>query len=276
LFKGDKRAALLGIANIFLNGGCQPLQMVPLSGRAIPRIDCRRFYFALTNFCNRSCELCCCHSDPSRSTHLPLARFEEIIACGEPYEAQLEGGEPLLHADFWTMVDRLVSDPNCVRITLCTNAVLLPWGKPGQSREEIIAGLRAWLSRFQGKPFVIKPSVNSHLIDRDPRHIEKMRLLLDAFDGMVWQDGSAIRFNVRRIPTAPDGERWINAALEEAGLAEWANDFIYQRIGRAEDMEDLQRPYIIPDPVKFSLISPDGKDFGCDLVERANYMKDMK
>jgi len=275
LFNGDKRQALLGVADIFMDGAALPLRMVPLSGKAVPRMEGRprRFYFALTNLCNRACELCCCHSDPSRSTHLSMDRFQEIITCGAAYEAQLEGGEPLLHPHFNAMVSTLTSDPHCVRIILCSNTVLLPWGAPNASEKDTVARLQQWLQPFQAKPFLLKPSINSHLIERDPRHIEKMRLLHTAFEEMNWPQGSAMQFNVRRRPDTPDGDRWITSALEKAGLSGIANDFVYQRIGRAENEEHLARPYIIPDHVEFSLFSPDGRDFGFNLVARANHMK---
>lgn len=270
LFNGDKRGALLGVARLFTDGTSQAVQRIPLSGRVMAFLPerPRRFYFALTNFCNRSCELCCCHSDPRHGTFLSFEVFERTIRCGEPYEAQMEGGEPLLHPDFDKMAGRLAEDPACLRVVLCTNATMLPW-------EGGVDGLAAWLARFSRKPFLLKPSINAHLLERDPRHLDRMGLLRAAFETIGWPEGSGLLFNVRRRPDVEGGERWIVEELERRGLADISNDFVYQRLGKAEDEEGLDRPYVIPDPVRFSLISPDGIDFGCDLIARADHMKTL-
>lgn len=65
-------------------------------------------------------------------------------------------------------------------------------------------------------------------------------------------------------------------ADEEMGLYELCNYFEYQRYGKVKDEDDLALPYIVSNPVKFYLIAPDGKNFGTDLIERANYMENMK
>lgn len=240
-------------------------------------MDIERYYFALTNFCNRSCELCSCHSDPTKTTNLDFERFKDNLKA-DYYEAQLEGGEPTIHPDFDRMVDYLIKDSRCQRIILCTNAATIPIAKRNGvvHEEESLEKIKQWFDKFNGKPFVLKPSINSHLISHSAVHWEKMALIKKAFEsGLV--DGQLV-FNVRRIPKpmTSDGEAWIIDKLKELGLYQYCNDFEYQRYGKGKLEEDLQLPYIIPNPVKFFLIAPDGKNFGTDLVARADYMENLK
>lgn len=242
--------------------------------------DITRLYFALTNFCNRACELCSCHSDPSRGTFLSFEQFLDILKPHAHYEAQLEGGEPTIHPDFERMVQHCMNDQACDKVVLCTNAVVVPIQlRQGQvQEEESLVKVRQWLSQFQAKPFVLKPSINSHLIQHSRVHMQKMVLLAKAWDSMEWKEGSQLLYNVRRIPApmTPDGEQWMVEQLKTLELYERCNDFFYQRYGKAKDEEDLAVPYIISNPVKFYLIAPDGKNFDTDLVGRADYMEKMQ
>jgi hypothetical protein len=243
-------------------------------------MEITRYYFALTNFCNRSCELCSCHSDPTRTTNLTFDKFIEIVQSNKEYEAQLEGGEPTIHPDFFKMVDYLVKDPLCKKIILCTNAVTMPIVKKSGVlyEEESIDKMKEWLIQFIKKPFVLKPSVNSHLINHSSVHMEKMVIIKKSFESLNFLEGSQLVYNVRRIPKpmTEDGEIWITENLKKLDLYHLCNDFEYQRYGKAKNEEDLSVPFIISNPVKFFLIAPDGKNFGTDLIERANYMEDMK
>lgn len=238
-----------------------------------------RYYFALTNLCNRACELCSCHSDPSRGTHLSFDKFKEILAGDHDYEAQLEGGEPTIHPEFWNMVSYVANDPRCKKIILCINAVKIPISKLVRTdyakSEELV---KKWFIPFQSKPFVLKPSVNSHLINHSTVHMEKMVIIRDAFLNIKWLEGSQLIYNVRRIPKpmTEDGEQWIVDDLKKLGLYDFCNDFEYQRYGKGKDEEDLALPFIVANPVKFHLISPDGKDFETDLIARADYMENMQ
>lgn len=243
-------------------------------------MEITRYYFALTNFCNRSCELCSCHSDPSKTTNLTYEKFLEIVQSNKEYEAQLEGGEPTIHPDFDKMVKYLVNDSFCKKIILCTNAVVMPIVKKAGIlyQEESLIKMKQWLMKFIEKPFVLKPSINSHLINHSKVHMEKMVLIKQAFESLPFKEGSQLTYNVRRIPIpmTEDGEEWIQKQLKTLNLYHLCNDFEYQRYGKGKDEEALDLPYIVSNPVKFFLIAPDGKNFGTDLIERANYMEDMK
>lgn len=243
-------------------------------------MEITRYYFALTNFCNRSCELCSCHSDPTRTTNLSFDKFVEIVNSNKEYEAQLEGGEPTIHPDFERMVEYLVNDPLCKKIILCTNAVKMPLKKENGKllEEESILLMKDWLNKFIKKPFILKPSINSHLIKHSSVHMEKMKVIKDAFEDMNFLEGSQLIYNVRRIPKpmTEDGEQWIVQLLDDFNLKHLCNDFEYQRYGKGKNEEGLELPYIISNPVKFYLIAPDGENFGTDLIKRADYMENMK
>ncbi len=250
--------------------------------------DIVRFYFALTNFCNRACELCSCHSDPTKKTFLDFEHYQKIISDGifsaqkegksGKYETQLEGGEPTIHPDFYRLVDYSIQDELCSRIIVCTNAVKIPFDHEPQIAIEKI---KDWIRLFKEKLFILKPSINSHLITHSSIHMKKMVFIMKAWEELMkegeLQEGSFLYFNVRRIPApmTSDSEAWITKMTEDLGLSKYCNNYEYQKYGKAKNEEFLKEPYIVSNPVKFHLIAPDGKDFGSDLISRADHMEDM-
>jgi len=224
-----------------------------------------RYYFALTNFCNRTCDFCCCSSGPNKKAFLPFEELKNVLR-EESYEIQLEGGEPTLHPDFYKIVEYASSDDRCKKIILCTNGTTVP------------KDINIWLKKFSFKPFVLKPSINSHLIKKDKSHVSKMVLLKDAFIKYPWRFESKLIFNVRRIPKplSKDGEEWITKLIKENGLEEFSNNWEFQRYGRGAKEGGLSLPFVVENPISFKLISPDGKDFNCDLIKRALHMETLK
>ena len=60
----------------------------------------KKYYLALTNLCNRNCDFCCTYSSPEKRTKLNFAWIENLLSnANDKYEAQLEGGEPLMYPD---------------------------------------------------------------------------------------------------------------------------------------------------------------------------------
>lgn len=224
----------------------------------------KRYYFALTTKCNRECPFCSCYSGPTKRTFLSLKSFEEILPKGDEFEVQFEGGEPLLHPDLMKMVEIARNTGCCLKITLCTNGVLLP-----DNAELLINYFRTF-----GEPFVLKLSINSYLIEIDPKHLEKAELIRDAFEELKKMGRYSLVFNVRRNkkPLSIDDDQWLVDELERRGLAKISNIFFYQRYGRAGSREELEPPFIIKNPVEFYLINPDGTNHGTDLIERAQAM----
>lgn len=237
-----------------------------------------RYYFALTNFCNRACPLCSCHSDPYKTTFLSDSQFYAFLT--QPYEIQLEGGEPLLHPNFYAYVKYVEADPLCQRVILCTNGDRIPWkfheGKPSPQTP---ASLSNWLSLFAAKPFTLKPSINQYLVDRDTHLLSKLQALKEVFEQVFPnRETHQLVFDVR-VNCNKEGQQLAEPFLAQAeslGLLEDAAVYSYQKYGKAEAEEGLAKPFIIANPVQFELVSPDGETFGMDLEARANWMKKMR
>lgn len=244
-----------------------------------------RYYFAITNHCNRRCELCCCYSDPGRSTYLPLEKFKEILPGEGEFEIQMEGGEPLLHPDLDDMIFYAQGTGRCTRVTLGTNAALLPYSYSGLKQnagsklnpEKSVEQLKHFFLKYN-PPFVLKPSINYHLIETDNLHLDKAEVIRDCFEELKSPGDYSLVFNARRRkkPMAIDDDQWLVNELEKRGLAEYSNIFFYQRYGLAKDRDELELPFIIENPVEFHLISPDGKNWGTELIARSESMKNME
>lgn len=232
------------------------------SGKRYPR-----FYFTMTNFCNRSCPFCCCSSSPQKKTFLPFEKFVELLNTEDEYEVQFEGGEPLVHPEFYKMAEYCLNDERCKLIILCTNSVLIPFN----NEEKLIK----WLSLFKNKPFILKPSYNSYLIKKDKNLLNKLIMIKNVWNKIDWQVGSNFIINVRRDQLAKDKESWINDDMKTSGLISNANIFFYQKMGFAKDEEYIE-PVTIQNGMRFYLIAPDGTNWNTGLAERAKYMEDME
>lgn len=237
-----------------------------------------RYYFALTNFCNRECPLCSCHSDPHKTTFLSDEQFYGFLK--QPYEIQLEGGEPLLHPKFYEYLAYVQSDPLCQRVILCTNGDRLPWKfRDGKPTPESSPSISNWLALFGHKPLLLKPSINQYLVDRDPLLLAKLAFLSEEFSKLYGDDSEyELTFNVR-VNCNTSGKQMDEPFLEQArklGLLQHSAIYSYQKYGKAEEEEGLERPFIIANPVRFELVAPDGQTFGTDLEARANWMKTME
>lgn len=219
-----------------------------------------RLYFAITNACNRGCPWCSACAKRKGKTFLSLDRFRELLPADEPFEVQLEGGEPLCHPDFWEFVRIARAHGGCQRLVLCTNGTLLP-RRP--------RGLLVWFERL-GTPLSIKLSINHFLLDRDPHLLQLATLLRDLLGR---NPERALVINVRRRRGVDDDDRAVVEAIERAGLAPWANVFFLQRLGAASEQHTWERPY--PTWDNYRLINPDGQVFGPDLVARAEAMREL-
>ena len=224
----------------------------------------KRFYLAITNNCNRSCEFCSMFSRPGLQSFMSLDWIEEKFASEKcEFEVQLEGGEPCIHPEFVDIVRYFNEHPHCSKIILTTNATTLPW-KKGE--------LFDWLSLFK-KPFVIKPSVNHHLIERDKNlflKCENMKFM------MKYLENGQLILNVRlRRDVETNDDKWITDELKERNLLDCSNVFYIQRYGFAADDEKYELPFVIENPLDFYLYSPDCKNFGQDLIARSEHMKKL-
>jgi len=219
-----------------------------------------RVYFAVTNACNRACPWCSVYSRPGLDTWLSVDAMAALLPRTGIFEAQLEGGEPLLHPELPAMVARVWATGRCARLVLCTNGLRLP-----RAHGPLVAALRAF-----GEPFTLKLSVNHHLHERDPHHLARAEAAAEAIASLR-AEGRAVDLvlNLRRR-RGGDDDAWLRRALDERGLLPWANDFFLQRYGLAEGDEALDPPYLAG--TNFTLVNPDGSTWGTDLVARSRAM----
>jgi len=239
----------------------------------------KRFYLAITNHCNRECELCCTFSDPTRKTFLSYEWIEKYLSSQtSEYEAQLEGGEPTMHPDYYRIIDYLNNDNNCIKIVLTTNASMFPYVFDSNRKVDKKRSFESLVDYFKmiQKPFTLKPSINNYLIERDSNLLDKAEILKDVICYIEDEDHDfRINFNVRKRAV---GDQWILDELENRNLLGMSNVFFFQKYGKAKDLEDYELPFIIDNPVEFYLISPDGKVFenstDC-LVLRSEHMKNL-
>jgi hypothetical protein len=120
-----------------------------------------------------------------------------------------------------------------------------------------------------GSPLTVKLSVNHHLLDHDPGLLDVAVALRDL---CVDDEGRRqIVINVRLRRGIEDDDRRVLDAVERAGLLPVANVFFLQRYGFASDQTDWEPP----SPVwhDFTLVNPDGRTFGPDLIARSEAMR---
>ena len=218
-----------------------------------------RVYVALTNHCNRACPWCSTCSSPSGSTWMSVEAFRAALPPAGPFQVQLEGGEPTIHPRFQELVAIARANPRCDRLVLCTNGVVLP---RDPSR------LRAWIERL-GAPLTLKLSVNHHLLDRDPGLLPLCASLAETFDALGGD--RLLVLNVRLRRGVEDDDRRVAEADERAGLLPRANVFVLQRYGFAADEAAWDPPRPVFDT--FTLVNPDGREFGPDLLARSEAMR---
>lgn len=70
----------------------------------------------ITDHCNLKCPICYAESGPSRPHYRTLGHIQQLIDAvvrneGEPDVVQISGGEPTLHPDFFTILDRAKAAP---------------------------------------------------------------------------------------------------------------------------------------------------------------------
>ncbi len=215
-----------------------------------------RIYAALTNHCNRACPWCSTHSSPAGSTFADADALLAALPADRAFELQLEGGEPLLHPAFWSVVAGARAMATCRRIIVATNGVCIPRQPQRQD---------AFLRRL-GQPTTIKLSYNHHLRDHDPGLLPLARALADA----MATRGDTFVLNVRLRRGAPGDDADVREAVDAAGLGAVANVFWLERYGLASDRDDWDVP--LPVWGDFTLLNPDGSRHGTDLLARSAAM----
>jgi hypothetical protein len=221
-----------------------------------------RIYFALTNHCNRACPWCSTCSSPKGGTWLSIEDYVAGLPKDGYFQVQLEGGEPTIHPKFFEFVRIAREHPRCTHLVVCTNGVVLP-KQPER--------LRTWLSQL-GTPLTIKLSVNHHLLDEDPTLIPLAVHLRDLMHELG--DERLFLVNVRLRRGVEDDDRRVRETIEQAGLLPHSNVFFLQRYGFASDEETWSPP--APVSSNFTLVNPDGRLYGPDLVKRSEAMRVLR
>jgi MoaA/NifB/PqqE/SkfB family radical SAM enzyme len=218
-----------------------------------------RVYVALTNHCNRACPWCSTCSSPTGSTWLSLEHYRAALPREGPFQVQLEGGEPTIHPQFWDFVRIAREHPSCTHLVLCTNGVALP---------RTPAKLRPWIERL-GMPLTLKLSLNHYLLEHDPGLPELAVRLRDLFEELGGE--RLLVLNVRLRRGYADDDRHVAELVERAGLLPHANVFYLQRYGFAAGESGWELPAPVSD--RFTLVNPDGRVYGPDLLARSERMR---
>jgi MoaA/NifB/PqqE/SkfB family radical SAM enzyme len=218
-----------------------------------------RLYVAMTNHCNRACPWCSTCSSPRGQTWLSVADYVAGFPANGTFQVQLEGGEPTIHPQFQEFVRLARAHPRCNHLVLCTNGVALP------RRTEKLSAYVAAL----GAPLTLKLSINHYLLDHDKGLIELAVNLRHVFAELG--DDRTLVINVRLRRGIADDDRRVVELVEAAGLMPVSNVFYLQRYGYASGETDWE----LPSPVwhEFSLVNPDGRIFGPDLIARSEAMR---
>lgn len=184
----------------------------------------KRLYINLTNKCNRECPFCCAFSKSSNNTFLSFNQFQSIINyynnLNEPYEVELEGGEPLLHPQFTDMVEFLEQQRLLQTLTIISNGVLI---------DKYIDFL---YTARQKKKIVMKFSVNYYLLEQDSNLLLQLERRIEKYPITDnWLMCLSVRY---RTPKKLD-EPWL-LRLNAGKLAQYPrNCYAIEYVGRAKE-----------------------------------------
>ncbi len=191
------------------------------------------------------------------------AKFDGI---DQNFEVQLEGGEPTIHPEYDAILRYFDLHPKCMTIIITTNGTTLPESQ--YDLEDYFHRLGPLIT-----PLIFKVSVNEYLLSKDGCLFIKCENLKKIFAD-PWLQYKLV-LNVRLRRGVENDDAWIVEQLKNRGLFECSNVFYWQRYGFASDMEEYEPPFIVENPVDFHLYSPDGVDFGQDLIARSKHMKTL-
>ena len=150
----------------------------------------------------------------------------------------------------------------CDKVIITTNSSEIPFNKEESWLE--------FITHNSNTQFILKPSINYDLYEHQEYLFPKMSNILELSKNIP---NLTILFNVRLDKT--ENDELIKDILDSLKLTEHSNIFYYQRYGYAKNVEKFDLPFIIPNPVDFYLISPDGVNFGTDLIARSEHMKNL-
>lgn len=219
-----------------------------------------RLYMNLTNNCNANCEFCCMYSSICKKTFLSFERFKSNIDCIiDDIELQLEGGEPLLHRDFYLFLEYARHVEKIKKIIILTNGIELKNHLP-----RIVD-----FHKYSKIPITIKVSINYWLLNMNKDHINWCQ---NYYYATEFIPDFNIMFNVRLRKNEDNN---IIDSLKEKNLFDHSNVFYLQSYGRWTDKKDYEKPVIVQNIDNWYVFASDGTCFFRDLIARSEYEKTL-
>ena len=219
----------------------------------------KRLYINVTDRCNTNCPFCCMYSGTDNKLDMSFDTYKNIVdnTGDEFFELQLEGGEPLIFGNLYLFIEYAISTKRCAKVILLTNGIEL---------EKNIRRL-VELHQWYGVEFMLKVSVNYHLLNTVPNHLRTIADLVFATELLP-------KFNIELNTRKRHTDDWIDNEVEAFGLANISRSFELQSYGRMTG-SNYEGVKIVQNIDSWEIYAVDGKCFGTDLVARSEYEKKL-
>lgn len=218
-----------------------------------------RLYINITNHCNTNCPFCCMYSGTDKHTFMEFAVFQRILdGCPGSFELQMEGGEPILHSQFYLFLEYAIATGRCSKILILSNGLVL----------EKHIGRIAQIAAYYKILVEFKISVNYWLLQQRENFLEMLDRLVFACSDLEYLH---IVLNVRKRKTGDEG---MEELLTRYGLQQYSNIYYFQSYGRLRDSA-YDKPVIVQNIENWALFASDGTCFGQDVIARSEYEKGL-
>ncbi len=219
----------------------------------------KRLYINVTDRCNTNCPFCCMYSGTDNKLDMSFDTYKNIVdnTGDQIFELQLEGGEPLIFGNLYLFIEYAISTKRCAKVIILTNGIEL---------EKNIRRL-VELHQWYGVEFMLKVSVNYHLLNTVPNHLRTIADLVFATELLP-------KFNIELNTRKRHTDDWIDSEVEAFGLADISRSFELQSYGRMTG-SNYEGVKIVQNIDSWEIYAVDGKCFGTDLVARSEYEKKL-
>lgn len=219
----------------------------------------KRLYINVTDRCNTNCPFCCMYSGTDNKLDMSFDTYKTIVdnTGDQIFELQLEGGEPLIFGNLYLFIEYAISTKRCAKVIILTNGIEL---------EKNIRRL-VELHQWYGVEFMLKVSVNYHLLNTVPNHLRTIADLVFATELLP-------KFNIELNTRKRHADEWIDNEVEAFGLADISRSFELQSYGRMTG-SNYEGVKIVQNIDSWEIYAVDGKCFGTDLVARSEYEKKL-
>lgn len=219
----------------------------------------KRLYINVTDRCNTNCPFCCMYSGTDNKLDMSFDTYKNIVdnTGDQIFELQLEGGEPLIFGNLYLFIEYAISTKRCAKVIILTNGIEL---------EKNIRRL-VELHQWYGVEFMLKVSVNYHLLNTVPNHLRTIADLVFATELLP-------KFNIELNTRKRHTDDWIDNEVEAFGLADISRSFELQSYGRMTG-SNYEGVKIVQNIDSWEIYAVDGKCFGTDLVARSEYEKKL-